>query len=179
MGVEILHTALFLHGIGGGKYDQLGDQITEAFFQLQPPHYAVLSATLHLPGTQPSDAMKRIRQLKRRIRETRFQGERFSDLEIVDSSLVAQKRELLSRVPPRGERVQWHKEITSINEHLAESLGDHRDQLSDQLSAVQRELASAGIRESREHSFCVYPLDYLTKNYAQMLPAKATSGMRP
>ena len=40
---------LFLHGIGGAKYDQLTDLLIERFFGLTPPGFMVLSATLHLP----------------------------------------------------------------------------------------------------------------------------------
>jgi hypothetical protein len=39
----------FLHGIGGGKYDELTDSLIRHYFGIEPPRYAVLSATLHLP----------------------------------------------------------------------------------------------------------------------------------
>ena len=41
---------LFLHGIGGAKYDQLTDAMIARFFGLEPPGFMVLSATLLLPG---------------------------------------------------------------------------------------------------------------------------------
>ena len=44
---------LFLHGIGGAKYDQVTDRLIERFFGLQPPGIMVLSATLHLPVAPP------------------------------------------------------------------------------------------------------------------------------
>ena len=40
---------LFLHGIGGAKYDQVTDSLMERFFGLEPPGILVLSATLQLP----------------------------------------------------------------------------------------------------------------------------------
>ena len=40
---------LFLHGIGGAKYDQVTDRLIETFFGLAPPGIMVLSATLYLP----------------------------------------------------------------------------------------------------------------------------------
>ena len=40
---------LFLHGIGGAKYDQVTDRLIETFFGMTPPGIMVLSATLHLP----------------------------------------------------------------------------------------------------------------------------------
>src|SRR5262249_28308050 len=39
----------FIHGIGGGKYDEVTDTIIREYFGIEPPAYQVLSATLHLP----------------------------------------------------------------------------------------------------------------------------------
>ena len=40
---------LFLHGIGGAKYDQVTDLLVERFFGVKPPGYMTLTATLRLP----------------------------------------------------------------------------------------------------------------------------------
>src|SRR5439155_11533539 len=40
---------LFIHGIGGGRYDELTDEIARRFYDHEPPRYLVLSATLLLP----------------------------------------------------------------------------------------------------------------------------------
>ena len=40
---------LFIHGIGGGKYDELTDAIIARHFGIQPPGFLVLTGTLHLP----------------------------------------------------------------------------------------------------------------------------------
>ena len=42
---------LFIHGIGGAKYDQLTDELIRSFFGLAPPDYLVISATLHLAAS--------------------------------------------------------------------------------------------------------------------------------
>ncbi len=39
----------FIHGIGGGKYDQLTDAIIQEFFGVTPPPVIVASATMRLP----------------------------------------------------------------------------------------------------------------------------------
>src|SRR5262249_59771978 len=46
---------LFVHGIGGAKYDELGDEIDRAFFGFEPPAFLTLSMTLWLgPGVHPA-----------------------------------------------------------------------------------------------------------------------------
>ena len=39
----------FVHGIGGGRYDQVADRIIADFFAVEPPAFAVTTATLFFP----------------------------------------------------------------------------------------------------------------------------------
>ncbi len=39
----------FVHGIGGGRYDQVTDRIMAGFFGIDPPRFAVATATLFFP----------------------------------------------------------------------------------------------------------------------------------
>jgi len=41
---------LFVHGIGGGRYDQVLDRIFATYFKLAPPKFAVVTATLFHPA---------------------------------------------------------------------------------------------------------------------------------
>ena len=49
LGARLLLGDLFIHGIGGAKYDQLTDRIIEKFFGIEPPGFLVASGTLRLP----------------------------------------------------------------------------------------------------------------------------------
>ncbi len=40
---------LFIHGIGGAKYDEVTNLLMERFFGVEPPAFLVLSGTLYLP----------------------------------------------------------------------------------------------------------------------------------
>ncbi|MHB8705972.1 MAG: hypothetical protein ACYC77_05600 [Coriobacteriia bacterium] len=40
---------LFIHGVGGGRYDQVTDAVIASYLGIEPPHFVVASLTLHLP----------------------------------------------------------------------------------------------------------------------------------
>ncbi len=164
---------LFLHGIGGGKYDQLGDQITHAFFGITPPQFMVMSATVRLPGfeAEPELANEEIR-LRRELRDSLYQPELFAEQATIPSALVERKRELLATVPERGAKLAWHRELKALNRQMSDSLGDVRNELSARLSENHRRQASQTILASREHPFCVFPLKHLTKVYEQILSSE-------
>lgn len=47
--MRLFVTDLFVHGIGGGRYDQIADRIIQRHFNLEPPKFAVTTATMYLP----------------------------------------------------------------------------------------------------------------------------------
>ncbi|HEV7299133.1 MAG TPA: hypothetical protein VGN72_07190 [Tepidisphaeraceae bacterium] len=40
----------FIHGIGGGRYDQVLDKLIARYFAIDPPRFSVATATLYFPG---------------------------------------------------------------------------------------------------------------------------------
>ncbi|MCO8122234.1 hypothetical protein NHH03_10830 [Stieleria sp. TO1_6] len=172
MYARLVLSDLFLHGIGGGKYDQLGDLISRSFFAVDPPDFMVMSATVLLPGheTMPMEQIKQQQaDLQRNFRDLQYQPERFTDSGLLSQRLLSQKQRLLDSIPPHGQRSDWHQEITQLNAQLSAELSPIQQQLDADRSRLDRRLRDAAIWNSREHSFCVYPLDYLQNAYRQML----------
>jgi hypothetical protein len=40
----------FVHGIGGGRYEQVNDRVIQRFFEIDPPAFCVTTATLYFPA---------------------------------------------------------------------------------------------------------------------------------
>jgi hypothetical protein len=172
MYARLVLSDLFLHGIGGGKYDQLGDLISSRFWHTEVPEFVVLSATVLLPGHQQHSGLPIERQLesnKRDLRDIEFQPERFTDQANLPKELLERKASLLGNIPPRGNRKAWHDEVTEVNRQLRERLDDVRESLLEQRERLDRQRRDATIWNQREHPFCVYPLEYLTRTFAAML----------
>lgn len=171
MFARLVLSDLFLHGIGGAKYDQLGDMICRKFFGIAPPSFMVLSATVQLPRTgNAPDADQMRRQLQRKLRDTIFQPEKFfTDPSSSNAALVQQKSELIKNPPAKGNRKHWHDQLTAINAKLSSQLAGARDELNQSMADVQAKLASEQVLSSREHPFCVYPIDYLTETFSRIL----------
>lgn len=55
MFMRLLLVDQFVHGIGGGRYDQVTDRIIERYFQLAAPEFAVTTATLIFPDAGQRD----------------------------------------------------------------------------------------------------------------------------
>jgi hypothetical protein len=48
--LRLLAADQFVHGIGGGQYDQVLDKLIARHFHLDPPRFSITTATLYFPG---------------------------------------------------------------------------------------------------------------------------------
>ena len=158
---------LFLHGIGGGKYDQLGDLIVQRFFDIEPPSLMVVSATVMLPDVDPPND-HRVRAIQGRMRDVLFHGESFDGAVALPRELLQRKRQLLSAIPKRGNKKEWHQAIDQVNRQMADHLREEHVGLARQLRDAQESLRQQQLLASREHPFCAFPLDYLTEMFARL-----------
>src|SRR5262249_14513207 len=110
---------LFVHGIGGGKYDELTDEIMHRFYGIEPPEFLVFSATLLLPFQHYSANLDRCRRLAHEGRDLHWNPQRHISLDSAAAKLVFQKNAYINQRPeergPRRERFQILRELT---EHL-------------------------------------------------------------
>jgi hypothetical protein len=154
---------LFLHGIGGAKYDQLTDWLFERFFGLVPPEFMVLSATLHLPLAGPRVAADEIPKVDRQLWELRHHPERF--LRIADlpqaaaaeaSGWLASKSQWVADDSPDRARERC-QHIRRANESLQPWLESTRQGLLAQRERLAGAFKAQRVLTSREYSFCLYP----------------------
>ncbi|MEO8270245.1 MAG: hypothetical protein ABI557_11030 [Aureliella sp.] len=194
MYLRLIVSDLFLHGIGGGKYDQLTDAIVREFFGIEPAPMAVASATLHLPlgssfppetGHEIADLESQRRNELERLWQFKYHAERLLpvDTETLPSKLdveaatepnseqqllSARKRELLANIPPRGEKWRWHREMTSINRRLSELTTGLAEQSRDRLQTIAKQMRQQRILQSRETNFCLFPLEAIAPRLQAM-----------
>jgi hypothetical protein len=168
LAARLLLGDLFMHGIGGAKYDQLTDRIIERFFGLQPPGYLCVSGTLRLPfsaAAPPAD--EAARKLRRCIRELQFHPERFVDGNATAANhWIAEKGRWVAIEPTlQNARERCHA-IRRANEELQPFVAHLREQWT--LDAQRRAKAerSEAILASRAFAFPLFPELALT-NFLQ------------
>ncbi len=159
---------MFLHGIGGAKYDRLTDTIIERFFGIQPPQYMVVSGTLHLPIEHSTVAPVDLQNAERGLRELTFHPEQFLDNQNNDagsdaSNWIAEKQRRINQpVGPRQARERC-RAIRRANEELQPWVARRRAEMNAQVDSLARKLRSEAILSSREYAFCLYPEKTLQK----------------
>ncbi len=158
---------LFLHGIGGAKYDELTDALFSRYFDVPPPIYGTLTATLHLPVEKPNVTASDVRQLTHDLRELPFHPETYlTDAQRNASTIahwIAEKQHWLALDLPQGTRKARHQAIVALNQQLLGALDAQRAQLSQALADATRAARQRALLSSREFSFCLYSAETLPR----------------
>ncbi len=165
---------LFIHGIGGARYDEITNRIIETFFGLPVPEFVTLTATLFLPLAPYSVSQEDVSRLKNEIRRLRFSG---PDDESAPDALADQIRrsELLTaaardraagysrreRRDRQGEARRRHRELVRIREHLAQFAAAEIAEKEEQLKIAQQQLRANTVLASREFAACLSPAESL------------------
>lgn len=155
---------LFIHGIGGAKYDELTDLIIHEFFGFAPPRYMLLTGTLLLPIEHERASFDDERRLNQRLREIEFHPETFIDRAALDSKsagdvavLVDRKRRWIETAQTKENARERCREIRAVNESLQPFLNGRRTETFAERDRLGQRLAAEQALSSREYAFCLYP----------------------
>lgn len=160
---------LFVHGIGGGKYDQITDLIIERWCGITAPTFAVATATLFLPMKHHAASSRCTRlttEARDRLRDYRFNPERL----VTDASseetrdLRSQLLQRIQSIPTGAAKIPWHESLqglkSTIRSLLTQETQIDQASLSSDLQASIAEDLQQKLRSSREYSIAVFPDDW-------------------
>lgn len=176
---------LFIHGIGGAKYDLVTDAISAQFYGFAPPEFLTLSGTLRLPidqnglapGTSgpanlaapgPRHTANQMRKNAQTLRELTYHPEWYVDLTTLLPSqrqtvqtLLQQKEHWIRTEKTPQNASQRHQAIARVNAALQPWLSARRMQLEQELAGARSQAHADLILQSREYAFCLFPANRL------------------
>ncbi|HLJ94362.1 MAG TPA: hypothetical protein VKU02_14340 [Gemmataceae bacterium] len=164
---------LFIHGIGGGKYDELTDEISQRFYGREPPQYLVLSATLLLPLPGFPARPELYRKLSSELRDLRYNPQRHLDRQSATSTaldLATEKQAWITKAPAdkHSRREQFHV-LRELTEKLRPFVASQFRTLQEQQQRCAQELQANAVLERRDYPFCLYPETMLRRFCSQFL----------
>jgi hypothetical protein len=153
----------FIHGIGGGKYDEVTDAIIRDYFGIEPPAYQVLSATLHLPLPGFPSSRNDLKQAERLVRDLHWNPQRHLPAGQA-SSLSERKAALAAAEPPPGDhaaRKEWFRQLQEVTERLRPSVAAEVPVAEAELERVRAEVEANAVLQRRDYPWVLYPEETL------------------
>jgi len=153
---------LFLHGIGGGKYDELTDEIARRFYGAELPGFLVLSGTLLLPFPALPARPDQCLRLARHLRDLHCNPQRHllnGDLaDPTARALAERKRDWIAHQPrDAAGRRERYQELKRLTRQLHPYLTDQERQLHQTLDGCRQTVRVNALLQRRDYAFCLFP----------------------
>jgi len=164
---------LFIHGVGGGSYDQVTDDVFRRYFGVEPPAFSVASITMYLPlgmhivtDEEVSSAREQLNRLAHNpdalLGEVEFDSaaERTRALD-----LAAEKATLVTAIAaPGADKKALGIRIREVNADLGTLLAPLRQSLEARLASLESQQAASEILTDRTYALCFWsPLEVADK----------------
>lgn len=155
---------LFIHGVGGAKYDRVTDAIISDFFNVEPPAYLAVTATLWLATGAEIQQVETVAELRQRLHALQHNPDRFvDDPSLSDgdrpqlSHLAERKAELVTAIGRAGaDKKRLGTEIRDVNGRLAMLLRPVQAATRERMALAERAEQSRRVATHRDFPFCYW-----------------------
>jgi hypothetical protein len=173
MYVRMLVTDLFIHGVGGGRYDQVTDDVVRRFFGVEPPPFAVASLTMYLPLGARVVRDEEVESVAMALNRLKHNPDQMLEEIEFDSAedraaavaLTAEKAGLVAAIAaPGADKKALGASIRAANGSLAALMEPFERRLVEQLEELRLMQQASGILTDRTYPFCFWsPLEVADK----------------
>ncbi len=165
MFTRLLVADFFIHGVGGGKYDQVTDDVFRRFFGIEPPAYAVASMTVYLPlgaHVVRDEEIERAAMTLNRLKHNPDQMLDEVDFETPEeraraAGLAQEKSHLVEEIRATdADRKTIGRKIRDVNDELAAMLAPIERQLQDELAQLRQLREASEVLTDRTYPYCFW-----------------------
>lgn len=165
MYARLLVADLFIHGVGGGRYDQVTDDVLGRYFGVEPPPFAVASMTMYLPlgaHVVRDEEVEAVSMALNRLRHNPDQM--LSEIEFETTgeheaavALADEKATLVVAIAGTGaDKKALGARIREVNAELAALLEPFERDLSDELDQLLQLQKASEVLTDRTYPFCFW-----------------------
>ena len=168
---RLFFSDLFIHGIGGAKYDTITDEIVREFFGIDPPSFVTISATLFLPFDTFDVDASTVQGLRHELKDMSYNPERYAsgesrnDEEFVHRVKEKQKLVEMMVVSNRDEKRRYFDRIGELNRLNLVHIGPELQEKKNEIDRANIKLACNEIVQFREYPIYLYPMNVLREYF--------------
>lgn len=166
---RLFFSDVFIHGIGGAKYDTITDEIIKEFFGVEPPGFVTISATLFLPLAAYDLDESALYDSQRIINDMRYNPERYASKETQSEpefiNRLEEKQRLLKMmaVGNAEEKRRYFNQIKKLNKLMLSQIHTELQKKKEETEIIRSKLAFNEVARFREYPLCLYPMKVLSK----------------
>jgi hypothetical protein len=162
---RLLVADLFIHGVGGGRYDQVTDDVVRRYFGVTPTPFVVASMTMYLPLGARLVTDEEMESAAMALNRLRQNPDQMLDEVGFDSAadhaeanaLAAEKQRLVKAIAATGaDKKALGARIRAVNARLAALLAPMERDLESDVDELRRMRQASEILTDRTYPFCFW-----------------------
>lgn len=162
---RLLVADLFIHGVGGGRYDQVTDDVFRRYLGIEPIPVVVASMTVYLPLGARVVRDEEVEAAAMALNRFTHNPDQMLDEVEFDTAagharsveLAAQKSDLVGAIAvPGADKKALGARIRAVNAELATLLAPYEADLQAELEDLRRMQEASGILTDRTYPFCYW-----------------------
>lgn len=159
---RLLLSDVFVHGIGGARYDVMTDDVVRRFLGCEPAPMACVTATLHVEQTSQRVTRDELIAARRRSRDLRFNPQRYLRsvpaelLENRDALLVRSERLRALQPRDRAARRVVFGEIRRVNEQILKTDPWRAAEFDQRIDSLLHDWRASQIALDREYFYAFH-----------------------
>lgn len=162
---RMLVADLFIHGVGGGRYDQVTDDVFRRYFGVEPPPFAVASMTMYLPLGAHVVSDAEVEGLSMALNRLRHNPDQMLDeveFETAEeharaAALASEKGELVGAIAaPGADKKALGARIREVNAALADLLAPIERDMREELDQLLQMQQASEILTDRTYPYCYW-----------------------
>jgi hypothetical protein len=163
--VRLFCCDLFIHGVGGGRYDRVTDAVCRRYYGIEPPAFVVASLTMYLPLGAHNVTEEEVAEAKERLARLAHNPDALLGEVVFENEeererarqLALEKTALVSAISAQGaDRKELGRRIRDVNEELGMILAPLRHRYEYELERLESQRAASEIFTDRSYPFCLW-----------------------
>lgn len=164
---------LFIHGVGGGRYDAVTDEVIRRYFGIEPPRFTLASMTMYLPLGAHVITDEEIDRAEQRLKRLEHNPDQLLGEVDFDSPaereqahrLAEEKARLVRAIAEEGaDKKTLGRRIREVNAELAAAMAPLQEQMRHQLDGLRAQRKASDILTDRTYPYCYWsPLEISDK----------------
>lgn len=150
---------VFVHGIGGAKYDRITDILIRRYYGIEPPGLCCVSATLRLDLPAHPVTREDLREADRRLRDLKYNPRRYLSPSRQLEPLLAEENDLVARSEDlrRNSRSDHfarrhvYRQIQEVKRKIAEADSRIGERFASDRERIAQDLAENKVLLGREY----------------------------
>ncbi len=162
---RLLVADFFIHGVGGGRYDQVTDDVIRRYFGVEPPAFAVGSMTEYLPLGAHAVTDDEVEAASMALNRLKHNPDQMLDEVEFDTAveharanaLAADKARLVEQIAaPGADKKTLGRRIREVNAELASMLEPIERQMKTQVDQLRQLREASEVLTDRTYPFCFW-----------------------